>query len=46
MAIHQIRAYNFKIRMELHQELISLTCFVHCLNNRKRCFRNISINNI
>jgi hypothetical protein len=34
MMIHQIRKCSFKIRMELHQELISLACVMHCLNNK------------
>ena len=46
MTIHHIRMYNFKIRTELYQELISLACFMHYLNSRKSCSWNISINNI
>jgi hypothetical protein len=26
--------------------LIFLACFVHCLNSRESCSRNISINNV
>jgi len=46
ITIHQIRSCSFKIRTELHQELIFLACFVHCLNSRESCSRNISINNV
>ena len=46
MTIHQIRMCSFKIRTKLYQELISLACFMHCLNNREGCSKNINIKNI